>query len=107
MKRRMILEIEYPEGYDLCWDTSVSGDQVFHDCIKLNAIVRATNAVMQEIIKQTKDDKDSTLYEEDPKYQFLQRQVDVILSSKVVGYMDGDVPLFYDPKSDTWNPVSE
>lgn len=109
-KKRMIVEIEYPDGKDLCWDSSISGAQTFHDCIVSNAVY-GNNRFMLDAITAYKDKHGNCEgLESDQYYKFVSIANEVICSAKNIGYIDDDgIALFYDLQSDEYveTPIIE
>ena len=66
MKKRIICEIEYPEGIDDQWDADPTGIQAFHDTVYLTVLeslpkkLRELNA--EEIYKETKEEYEYVKY---------------------------------------------
>ena len=101
----MIVEIEYPDDADLCWNASVSGAQVFHDCIITNAVFGNSRFMLDAVTDHKDKHGNCDSLESDRYYKFVTTANEIICSTKNVGYIDDDgIPLYYDLTSDTWIP---
>ena len=89
MEKKVIVEIEYPEDVNNCWDHDNSGMQAFGDTVQFYAISN-TVSKFREVIKNCGKRGITTEKEreKDPYYQYVMRQIDVVNSIRMCGYVD-------------------
>lgn len=106
MKRQIIIEIEYPETFDHCWNADVSGMQVFSDTMT----VYASFGIMKMMANAITKAKENGLVteeqiNEDSFCKHIQTHADVIESTRAIGYIDdkGD-KHYYNRLTGKWEP---
>jgi hypothetical protein len=81
MKKKLIIEIDCPEGFDDQYDIDVSGAQVFHDLFRCNAL-----SYLLEQSFQDNQETDDNIKQVILKIRKVQRHI--ILNTKIIGYFD-------------------
>jgi hypothetical protein len=79
MKKRIVVEIDVPQGFDDCWDEP-TGIQAFHDTVMVDAIENGISKAIQ-IGKLTREGNTSLA-------QYIQTKLDATRSAKIVGFID-------------------
>lgn len=103
MKRRVIVEIECPEGFDAVWDEDQSGIQVFHDTMVVSACAGRLEFLMGAIEKCREKGMSDEEMENDRYYQFINRKNDITLGCRAVGYIDDEDNIhIYDHTQHKW-----
>jgi len=88
MKRQVIVEIEYPDEFDNCWDADESGMQTYRDTIGNYAVAECMQRLMYAIEDcehrgiVTEEDKKA-----DPDYQWVLARNRIVRESRAVGYI--------------------
>lgn len=91
MKRKVIVEIEYPDNFDGVWDHDKSGMQTFSDTFNLYALAHCVDALGMAIercrdeSKITEADRQS-----DPYYQYVMVKNEVVNTAVIYGFVDDD-----------------
>ena len=89
MKRKIIVEIDYPEGFDSVWDHDKSGLQTFHDTVINHAMAECVFS-LSRTIEECK--KRGLVTEEqrhkDQYYQYTMTINKVVNTMKQYGYID-------------------
>ncbi len=104
MKRKVIVEIEYPDNVDACWDQDKSGMQAFHDTVGHFAMAHTIDALSMAIESCKKrgitEEKER---EKDPYYKFVMREIEIINKMNPCGYVDeNNVVHIYNKKTQQW-----
>lgn len=91
MKRKVIVELEYPDDVDHCWNDDNSGMQTFHDVVKSMAMFGITKMMSLAITKcKEKGLVNTDEIESDRYFKHIQTQADIINEMQTVGYIDDD-----------------
>lgn len=91
MKRKVIVEIEYPDNFDGVWDHDKSGMQTFSDTFNLYAIAHCADALYMAIKRCRSEGKiTSDAQQADPYYQYVMVKNEVVNSAVIYGFVDDD-----------------
>jgi hypothetical protein len=94
VKKKILVEIEYPEGFDLCWDHSDSGHQAFNDTIVCQSLIGARKSLVTAIEKCKENNLTTEKeFENDDYYNFITTKIEVSNSLKVIGFINTDNQL--------------
>lgn len=104
MKRKVIVEIEYPDNRDACWDSDVSGIQAFGDIVQLMAM-HGVMDMMSIAIERCKSEPTKERYQAYKEY--IEIKLNTISTMKAIGYVseEGNT-YFHDRVTDKFEKVN-